>query len=98
MGGDAAGGHGALRDLAEQEAEEVERALLKPIGEEARSESTMSCRTLDADESVTSCQTLIASSATSLVDNRLVSSSSQGTLVASDCEPLDDDNDQDFEL
>jgi len=101
--GDAAGGLGALRDLgeqlvAEQEAEEVESALLKPIGEEARSDSTMSCRTLDADESITSCQTLIASSATSLVDNRLVSSSSQGTLVASDCEPLEDDNDQDFEL
>ena len=39
--GDAAGGLGALRDLgeqlvAEQEAEEVERALLKPIGEGAR--------------------------------------------------------------
>ena len=39
--GDAAGGLGALRDLgeqlvAEQEAEEVGRALLKPIGEEAR--------------------------------------------------------------
>ena len=39
--GDDAGGLGALRDLgeqlvAEQEAEEVERALLKPIGEEAR--------------------------------------------------------------
>ena len=39
--GDAAGGLGALRDLGEQlvadkEAEEVERALLKPIGEEAR--------------------------------------------------------------
>ena len=94
--GDAAGGLGALRDLgeqlvAEQEAEEVERALLKPIGEGARweklkkmchlmkmccqcicresgvpavcnlvtrSESTMSCRTLDADESITSCQVL----------------------------------------
>ena len=39
--GEAAGGLGALRDLgeqlvAEQEAEEVESALLKPIGEEAR--------------------------------------------------------------
>ena len=33
-----------------------------------------------------------------LLSPRLVSSSSQGTLVASDCEPLEDDNDQDFEL
>ena len=48
--GDAAGGLGALRDLGEQlvaepEAEEVERALLKPIGEGARWEKLKKCVT-----------------------------------------------------
>ena len=53
--GDAAGGLGALRDLgeqlvAEQEAEEVERALLKPIGEEARWEKLQ--KNVSPDENI----------------------------------------------
>jgi len=108
-GGGGGAGLGALRELGEQlvaeQENEVEEGLLKPNGDDGRSESTMSCRTLC--ESVTSCQTLCASSTTDLVDtentpfiDRLVSSSSQGTLVESDCELLEDDidNDRDFEL
>merc|ERR1712181_17658 len=103
-------GLGGLRDLgeqlvAEQEEEEVEEALIKPNGEDGRSSSIASTTSM-----VTSCQTLCASSVTDLVDtentpfiDRLVSSSSQGTLVAeNDCELLDAedyiDNDLDFEL
>merc|ERR1712233_204834 len=102
-------GLGALREVGEQlvaeQEEEKEEDLLKPIGDDGRSESTMSCRTLC--ESVTSCQTLCASSVTDLVDtentpfiDRLVSSSSQGTLVESDCDLIEDDiePDREFEL